>query len=43
MLICVALLCVYVIGYTLLLSLLYGVLPGTIINPWATHPGLGHP
>ncbi|MFC9689067.1 hypothetical protein ACFTSF_11045 [Kribbella sp. NPDC056951] len=37
-LICVALLCVYVLGYAVLLNLLYGVLPATSINPWANHP-----
>jgi hypothetical protein len=42
-LVCLALLCVYVLGYALLLDLLYGVLPATPINPWATHPGSGHP
>ena len=37
----IAVLGLYVVGYVLVLGLLYGLLAAT--NPWAAHPGLGLP
>lgn len=39
----IALIGVCAVGCGLVLGLLYGVLIGTDVNPWATLPGLGQP